>query len=90
MIALLQRVTQAGVSVDGHSIASIGGGILALVAVVPTDAEPQANANTANTANAASAQQIRGPAAGANPDAEFPEVSARPTEPASSKPTPHA
>jgi len=43
MIALLQRVTQAGVSVDGHNIASIGGGILALVAVVPSDAEPQAN-----------------------------------------------
>jgi len=56
------------------------------------EAEPdtQANANTANTANAASAQQIRGPAAGGNADAEFPEVSARPTEPANSKPTPHA
>ena len=42
MIALLQRVTQASVSVDGRIIASIGRGILALVGVERGDVEAQA------------------------------------------------
>lgn len=39
MIALLQRVSQASVSVSGREIAAIGRGILVLLAVEPTDAE---------------------------------------------------
>ena len=42
MITLLQRVTQASVSVDGKVIASIGRGILALVGVERGDGEVQA------------------------------------------------
>lgn len=42
MIALLQRVTEAGVEVDGRSIAAIGRGILALVGVERGDTEAQA------------------------------------------------
>jgi D-tyrosyl-tRNA(Tyr) deacylase len=41
MIALIQRVTQAQVEVDGQRIGRIGPGLLALVAVQPNDAEPQ-------------------------------------------------
>lgn len=41
MIALLQRVTEASVSVAGRRIAAIGQGLLALVAVEPGDGEPQ-------------------------------------------------
>ena len=37
MISLLQRVSEAGVSVDGRRIASIGRGLLVLVAVQPDD-----------------------------------------------------
>jgi D-tyrosyl-tRNA(Tyr) deacylase len=41
MIALSQRVDEAGVVVDGERIASIARGILALVAVQPDDGEPE-------------------------------------------------
>jgi D-tyrosyl-tRNA(Tyr) deacylase len=37
MIALLQRVSEAKVSVDGHCIAAIGLGVLVLVAIEPAD-----------------------------------------------------
>jgi D-tyrosyl-tRNA(Tyr) deacylase len=37
MIALLQRVLEAGVRVDGSVIGSIGPGVLALIGVRPTD-----------------------------------------------------
>lgn len=37
MIALLQRVREAGVTVDGRRIAEIGRGLLVLVAVQPDD-----------------------------------------------------
>lgn len=37
MIALIQRVTEASVSVGGEAIAAIGPGLLALVAVQPED-----------------------------------------------------
>jgi len=37
VIALIQRVTQATVSVDGETVAAIGPGVLALVAAVPDD-----------------------------------------------------
>ena len=39
MIALIQRVTEAGVRVDGESVGAIGAGLLALVAVEPGDDE---------------------------------------------------
>jgi D-tyrosyl-tRNA(Tyr) deacylase len=39
MIGLLQRVTQAGVSIDGKSIAGIGRGILVLVGVEKSDTQ---------------------------------------------------
>jgi D-tyrosyl-tRNA(Tyr) deacylase len=42
MIALIQRVCSAQVTVDGKVVGEIGPGILALVAVQPDDAEPQA------------------------------------------------
>ena len=42
MIALLQRVTQASVTVDGVTIAAIGAGILALVGVEKSDNETSA------------------------------------------------
>ena len=42
MIALLQRVTEAGVEVEGRSIAAIGRGLLALVGVERGDTEAQA------------------------------------------------
>lgn len=41
MIALIQRVTQASVSVESHIVGSIGPGLLALVAVEPGDGEAQ-------------------------------------------------
>ncbi|MEA3193435.1 MAG: D-aminoacyl-tRNA deacylase [Betaproteobacteria bacterium] len=43
MIALVQRVSEAGVSVDGKTIASISRGILALVGVERGDTEAQAD-----------------------------------------------
>lgn len=42
MIALIQRVTLASVDVDGATVARIGPGLLALVAVRPDDREAQA------------------------------------------------
>jgi D-tyrosyl-tRNA(Tyr) deacylase len=41
MIALLQRVTEAHVDVDGERVGAIGPGLLVLVAVVPGDGEAQ-------------------------------------------------
>ncbi len=41
MIALIQRVLEARVSVDGHTVGEIGPGLLALVAVEPADSEVQ-------------------------------------------------
>ena len=43
MIALLQRVTRASVSVDGAETGAIGRGFLVLVGVEKGDAEPQAD-----------------------------------------------
>ena len=42
MIALIQRVAEAAVSVGGESVATIGAGILALVGVERDDGEPEA------------------------------------------------
>ncbi|WP_431634898.1 D-aminoacyl-tRNA deacylase [Dyella sp. KULCS107] len=42
MIALIQRVTSAHVSVDNQTVGAIDAGLLALVAVQPEDGEPQA------------------------------------------------
>lgn len=42
MIALLQRVKRASVTVDNHRIAEIGPGLLVLVGVERTDERPQA------------------------------------------------
>ena len=41
MIALLQRVSQASVSVEGNTIANIGRGLLVLLAVEPVDGQPE-------------------------------------------------
>ena len=41
MLALLQRVSEASVSVDGDIVGAIDGGLLVLLAVEPGDAEPQ-------------------------------------------------
>lgn len=41
MLSLIQRVTQASVSVDGRTVGAIGPGLLALVAVEPGDGEAQ-------------------------------------------------
>lgn len=41
MIALIQRVSEAGVSVEGTSIARIGPGLVALIAVQPDDSTRQ-------------------------------------------------
>lgn len=42
MIALIQRVSEARVEVDGEVVGAIGAGLLALVAVEPGDGEAQA------------------------------------------------
>jgi D-aminoacyl-tRNA deacylase len=42
MIALIQRVTEASVRVDGEVVGRIDAGLLALVAVVPGDGEREA------------------------------------------------
>lgn len=39
MIALIQRVTRATVTVEGDCVAEIGAGLLALVAVLPADSQ---------------------------------------------------
>ena len=41
MLALIQRVTEARVSVDGETVGAIGPGLLALVGVEPGDGAPQ-------------------------------------------------
>ena len=41
MLSLIQRVTQASVSVGGDTVGAIGAGLLALVAVEPGDGEAQ-------------------------------------------------
>jgi len=41
MLSLIQRVTQASVTVDGHTTGAIGPGLLALVAVEPGDDEAE-------------------------------------------------
>lgn len=41
MIALIQRVAEARVEVDGATVGTIARGVLALVAVEPEDGEPQ-------------------------------------------------
>jgi D-tyrosyl-tRNA(Tyr) deacylase len=41
MLTLIQRVTQASVTVDGETTGAIGPGLLALVAVEPDDGEAQ-------------------------------------------------
>ena len=43
MIALIQRVTQARVDVDNETVAAIGPGMLALVAVQPDDSPARAD-----------------------------------------------
>ena len=43
MIALLQRVTRAGVEIAGEPHASIGRGLLVLIGVKPEDDEPRAS-----------------------------------------------
>jgi D-tyrosyl-tRNA(Tyr) deacylase len=42
VIGLLQRVTEAGVDIDGRPVASIGPGLLVLVGVRPADSEASA------------------------------------------------
>lgn len=42
MIALLQRVTSASVTVEGETVGAIEAGLLVLVAVEPGEGEPQA------------------------------------------------
>lgn len=41
MLALIQRVSRAEVTVDGDVVGAIGPGLLALVGIEPGDAEPQ-------------------------------------------------
>ncbi len=41
MLALIQRVTEASVRVDGETVGAIGAGLLALVAAEPGDSETQ-------------------------------------------------
>lgn len=42
MIALLQRVTEASVVVEGETVGAVGAGLMVLVAVEPGDGEAQA------------------------------------------------
>ena len=41
MLALIQRVSQARVEVDGRAVGAIGHGLLALVGIEPGDGDPQ-------------------------------------------------
>ncbi len=41
MIAVIQRVSEARVEVDGHLVGAIGNGLLALIAIQPDDGEAQ-------------------------------------------------
>lgn len=41
MLALIQRVTSASVTVDGDTVGEIGAGLLALVGMEPGDTQPQ-------------------------------------------------
>jgi D-tyrosyl-tRNA(Tyr) deacylase len=41
MLALIQRVTEARVTVDADTVGAIGPGLLALVGIEPGDSEPQ-------------------------------------------------
>lgn len=41
MLALIQRVTHASVSVEGKTVGAIGPGLLALVGIEPGDGDPQ-------------------------------------------------
>src|SRR5690554_4524064 len=41
MLALIQRVTHASVSVDGHTVGAIGPGLLGLVGIEPGDGDAQ-------------------------------------------------
>ena len=41
MLALIQRVTEARVAVDGKTVGEIGAGLLALVGIQPGDGTPQ-------------------------------------------------
>ncbi|MEE9277391.1 MAG: D-aminoacyl-tRNA deacylase [Dehalococcoidia bacterium] len=50
MRVVLQRVTQAGVSVDGETVGAIGPGLVALVGVAEGDDEAQADAMAAKVA----------------------------------------
>lgn len=60
MIALIQRVTEASVRVDGETVGAIGPGLLALVAVEPGDDE----ARTARMAERLLAYRVFGDAQG--------------------------
>lgn len=51
MRTVIQRVSSASVDVDGSRIASIGAGILALVAVVPSDTDADVTATVDKIAN---------------------------------------
>jgi len=42
MRLIVQRVRKASVTIHGHAVANIGGGMLVLVGLSPKDAEPQA------------------------------------------------
>jgi D-tyrosyl-tRNA(Tyr) deacylase len=48
---VLQRVTRSAVSVDGAVVASIGGGLLLLVGIEPTDGEEDIDAAVDKVAN---------------------------------------
>lgn len=41
MLALIQRVTEAAVTVEAERVGAIGPGLLALIGIEPDDAEPQ-------------------------------------------------
>jgi D-aminoacyl-tRNA deacylase len=51
MRALLQRVTQAHVTVDGHTVGSIGPGLLVFLGIGKNDSQKQADALLEATAN---------------------------------------